>query len=143
MDKEKSLDIMKDPGELTPVVLPPVRRFFELSIPEKMAQPAPTSIRSKAAQMSLLRDQLLVRPCTKEEQTAGGIFIPERAQEGQIEGIVVVAGPGRYTENGMFIPNDVLVNDRVLYGKFAGIEYKLHDQSVRLITSADVIGIIR
>lgn len=126
-----------------PKVLAPVRRFFEMSIAAKLSEEAPKSIRSEATQMSLLRDQLLVRPCTKEEQTAGGLIIPERAQEAQIEGIVIVAGPGRYSEQGHFIPNDCFVGDRVLYGKFAGVEYKLHDQTVRLLTSNDVMGIIR
>lgn len=127
------------PAKLLPVPL----RFFEINVADKMATEQPKSIRRNASQMALLRDQILVRPCTKEEMTDGGLFIPERAQELQIEGIVVIAGPGRYTEQGMFIPNDVQVGDRILYGKFAGITYTLHGQEVRLITSGDVVGILR
>ena len=47
-----------------------------------------------------LHDRVLIRRLTAEEKTAGGIIIPDTAQEKPMEGEVVAVGPGARDESG-------------------------------------------
>ncbi len=45
-----------------------------------------------------LQDRVLVRPADAEEKTAGGIIIPDTAQEKPQKGTVMAVGPGKKDE---------------------------------------------
>jgi hypothetical protein len=45
-----------------------------------------------------LHDRVVIRRLNAEEKTAGGIIIPDTAQEKQMEGEVVATGPGARNE---------------------------------------------
>jgi chaperonin GroES len=47
-----------------------------------------------------LQDRVLIRRVEPEAKTAGGIFIPETAQEKPMEGEVVAVGPGARDADG-------------------------------------------
>ena len=47
-----------------------------------------------------LHDRVLVRRVEEEQKTAGGIIIPDTAQEKPMEGEVLSAGPGARGEDG-------------------------------------------
>ena len=72
-----------------------------------------------------LHDRVLVRRLDTEEKTAGGIIIPDTAQEKPQEGKIVAVGGGAKTEDGKIIPMDVKVGDKVLFGKWSGTEVKM------------------
>ena len=54
-----------------------------------------------------LQDRVLIRRVEPEAKTAGGIFIPDTAQEKPMEGEVVAVGPGTRDEDGKLHPLDV------------------------------------
>ncbi|MFI4983240.1 MAG: co-chaperone GroES, partial [Nevskiales bacterium] len=56
-----------------------------------------------------LQDRVLIRRLTQDEKTAGGIIIPDTAQEKPMEGEVIAAGPGTRGEDGTLHPLDVKV----------------------------------
>ena len=60
---------------------------------------------------------VVVRRIDAEAKTAGGIIIPDTAQEKPQEGEVIAVGPGGRDEAGKLIPIDVKAGDRVLFGK--------------------------
>ena len=60
-----------------------------------------------------LHDRVVVRRLDSEERTAGGIIIPDTAQEKPMEGEVVAVGPGARDENGKLIAPEVKARDRV------------------------------
>ena len=62
-----------------------------------------------------LHDRVLIKVLDSEEKTAGGIIIPDTAQEKPQEGKVVAIGGGAKTEDGKKIPMDVKVGDKVLF----------------------------
>ena len=47
-----------------------------------------------------LHDRVVVRRLNAEEKTAGGIIIPDTAQEKPMEGEVIAAGPESHPSNG-------------------------------------------
>ncbi len=62
-----------------------------------------------------LHDRVVVRRVESEEKTAGGIIIPDTAQEKPSEGEIVAVGSGARDESGKLVPLDVKVGDRVLF----------------------------
>ena len=72
-----------------------------------------------------LHDRVLIEVLNSSEKTAGGIIIPDTAQEKPQEGKVIAVGGGAKTEDGKLIPMDVKVGDKVLFGKWSGTEIKI------------------
>ena len=89
-----------------------------------------------------LHDRVLVERVDQDEKTAGGIIIPETAQEKPMEGRIVAAGPGAKSEDGSVSPLDVKVGDRVLFGKWSGTEVKIDGKDLLIMKEADIMGII-
>ena len=89
-----------------------------------------------------LHDRVLVRRLGEEEKTAGGIIIPDTAQEKPSEGKIVAVGPGAREKDGSFVPMEVKVGDRILFGKWSGTEATIDGQELLIMQESDVIGII-
>ena len=89
-----------------------------------------------------LHDRVVVRRVTAEEKTAGGIIIPDSAQEKPQEGEVIAVGPGGRDEAGKLIPIDIKVHDRVLFGKWSGTEVKIDGEDLLIMKESDVMGVI-
>ena len=89
-----------------------------------------------------LQDSVLVRRVEPEAKTAGGIFIPDTAQEKPTEGEVVAVGPGMRDEEGEVHPLDVKSGDRVLFGKWSGTEVKLDGEDLMIMKEVDIMGVL-
>jgi chaperonin GroES len=89
-----------------------------------------------------LHDRVVIEPLDREEKTAGGIIVPDTAQEKPMRGKVLVTGPGACGEDGALLPMEVKRGDTVLYGKFSGTEVKIDDNDVLIMREGDVMGII-
>ena len=79
-----------------------------------------------------LHDRVLIEVLDSSEKTAGGIIIPDTAQEKPQEGKVIAVGGGAKTEDGKLIPMDVKVGDKVLFGKWSGTEIKIDSKELYL-----------
>ena len=90
-----------------------------------------------------LGDRLVVKPVEQEEQTASGIFLPETAKEKPQQGTVVASGPGARKESGERIPMDVVVDDKVLYAKYAGTSIKLEGDEYLILKESDVLAVVQ
>jgi chaperonin GroES len=93
-------------------------------------------------QIRPLHDRVLIRRLDSEEKTAGGIIIPDTAQEKPMEGEVLAAGDGIRNESGQIQALDVKVGDRVLFGKFSGTEVTIDGNDLIIMKEADIMGII-
>jgi len=89
-----------------------------------------------------LHDRVVVRRLKQDEKTAGGIIIPDTAQEKPMEGEIIAAGPGARNEAGALVPLDVKIGDRVLFGKWSGTEVKLDGEELMIMKESDIMGII-
>ncbi len=89
-----------------------------------------------------LHDRVLVRRVEAEAKTAGGIIIPDTAQEKPQEGEVVAAGEGTRDEDGDRIPLDVKAGDRILFGKWSGTEVKVNGEDLLIMKESDILGIL-
>ena len=89
-----------------------------------------------------LHDRVIVKRIEEEEQTKGGIIIPDTAKEKPIEGKIVAAGNGKVLENGSKAPLEVKKGDKVLFGKYAGTDIKIDGEEHLIMREDDIIAIM-
>jgi chaperonin GroES len=89
-----------------------------------------------------LHDRVVVRRIESEAKSAGGIIIPDTAQEKPQEGEIIAAGPGARDEAGKLVPLDVKPGDRILFGKWSGTEVKIDGEDLLIMKESDVMGVI-
>jgi chaperonin GroES len=89
-----------------------------------------------------LHDRVLVRRLEGESKTAGGVIIPDTAQEKPQEGEIVAVGSGARSEDGKVTPLDVKKGDKILFGKWSGTEVKIDGEELIIMKESDVMGII-
>src|SRR5215210_6477600 len=89
-----------------------------------------------------LHDRVLIRRIEAADKTAGGIIIPDTAQEKPQEGEVVSVGTGTRADDGSITPLDLKAGDRILFGKWSGSEVKLDGEDLLIMKESDVLGIV-
>ena len=89
-----------------------------------------------------LHDRVVVSRFAEETKTAGGIIIPDSAQEKPSEGKIIAVGNGIRGEDGSVTPLDVKEGDHVLFGKFGGTEIKVDGEELMILRESDILGII-
>ncbi len=93
-------------------------------------------------QFKPLYDKVLVKRVQAEQKTKSGLYIPDTAKEKPLEGVVIAVGTGKITEAGKELPLTVKINDKVLFGKFAGSEIKIDGEEYLLMKEDEILGII-
>ena len=89
-----------------------------------------------------LADRVIVKPMEAEEQTKGGIILPDTAKEKPVEGTVIAAGPGRVSDEGKVIAMEIKKGDKVLYGKYSGSEVTVEGEDYLIMRESDIFAII-
>ncbi len=89
-----------------------------------------------------LHDRVVVRRVEADTKTAGGIIIPDSAQEKPAEGEIVSVGSGARDESGKLVELDVKAGDRVLFGKWSGTEVKINGEDLLIMKESDIMGVI-
>ncbi|MEI6348227.1 MAG: co-chaperone GroES [Bacteroidota bacterium] len=84
-----------------------------------------------------LADRVVLEPSVAEEKTSGGIIIPDTAKEKPQKGVVLAVGNGKKDE-----PMTVKVNDKVLYGKYAGTEITVDGKNYLIMKESDILAVI-
>jgi chaperonin GroES len=79
-----------------------------------------------------LGDRIVVKMVEMETKTAGGILIPQTAQEKTQEGVVLAVGDDEAIK--------VKVNDKVIYDKYAGTTIKVAGEEQLILKASDVLA---
>ncbi|MFZ5955244.1 MAG: co-chaperone GroES [Nanoarchaeota archaeon] len=80
-------------------------------------------------------ERVLIKPATKKEKTASGIYIPESAQEEKKEGEVISVGEGK---DGKTIP--IKPGDKVIYGGYSSEEIELNGVKHIFVEFKDILA---
>ena len=83
---------------------------------------------------------MVIKPVEREEVSAGGILLPDTAQEKPQEGKVVAVGPGRTGDDGKRIAMESTVGDLVLYSKYAGSDVKEEGEEYLILRETDILA---
>jgi chaperonin GroES len=89
-----------------------------------------------------LHDRVVVKRIDADAKSAGGIIIPDTAQEKPSQGEVIAVGPGGRDEAGKLVPIDLHVGDRVLFGKWSGTEVKIDGEDLLIMKESDIMGVL-
>jgi len=89
-----------------------------------------------------LGDKIVIKVIEDAEQTSGGIFIPDSAKEKSQKGEVIAVGEGRLNEKSEREPMDVKVGEVVLFAKYAGTDVKVGNETLKVMSVSDVLGVI-
>ncbi|MGN0012259.1 MAG: co-chaperone GroES [Candidatus Bruticola sp.] len=89
-----------------------------------------------------LGDRVVVKRLASEQKTAGGIYIPESAQEKPMKCEVVAVGSGKLLDNGKRNHMEVEVGQTVLLGKYSGTEIKLDGQEYVIVDQREIMGVL-
>lgn len=81
-----------------------------------------------------LGERILVEIKTSEEKTAGGIVIPQAAQEKTQEGIVISVGESPDIK--------VKSGDIIIYDKYAGTQIKIDEKDHLILKNEDVLAVV-
>ena len=87
-----------------------------------------------------LDDRVVVEPLAAEETTAGGIVLPDSAQEKPQRGKIVAVGPGKLLESGERGELSVTVGDEVIFGKYGGTEIEIEGSDVKILRESDILA---
>ena len=90
-----------------------------------------------------LHDRVVVERIDADAKSAGGILIPDSAQEKPSQGEIIAVGPGGRDEVGKLIPIDLKKGDRVLFGKWSGIEVKIDGEDLLIMKESDIMGVLQ
>jgi len=89
-----------------------------------------------------LHDRVVVKRLEEDQKTAGGIIIPDTAQEKPQTGEVVAVGNGVKNDNGDISALDVKAGDTVLFGKWSGTEVKIDGSDLLIMKESDIMGVL-
>jgi chaperonin GroES len=87
-----------------------------------------------------LDDRVVVKPIDAEQTTAGGIVLPDSAQEKPQRGTILAVGPGRLLDNGQRGELSVAVKDEVIYGKYGGSDIEVEGEELKILRESDILA---
>ena len=87
-----------------------------------------------------LDDRVVVEPLEAEQMTAGGIVLPDAAQEKPQRGKVIATGPGKLLDSGNRGELSVKVGDEVIYGKYGGTDIEIGGDDVKILRESDILA---
>ena len=89
-----------------------------------------------------LADRVVVEPAPAEDKSAGGIILPDTAQEKPQQGMIVAAGPGKVSDSGNLLEMTVKKGDKVLYGKYSGSEVTFDGIEYVIMRESDILAVL-
>lgn len=91
--------------------------------------------------MKLKGENVLVRPEPWTVMKLGSILLPENTKQVFARGVVVTAGPGPYTINGVQLAIEVKEGDHILYWVKAAIDITLDGENMHIVTEREILGV--
>src|SRR5687767_1562182 len=88
-----------------------------------------------------LGDRVLVKRVEQTQKTAGGIYLPDTAQEEPQFGTVVRTGPGKF-EDGKNRPLSIKEGDKVIFGKYSGTKVKVDEDELLFMREEDIMAVV-
>lgn len=101
-----------------------------------------TTGKSTSKKLQPLGDRIVVEREASEEQTAGGIYLPQSAKNKPSRGTVISVGDGKLLKDGSRSKLQVKSGDRVLFTTYGPDEIKIGEEEYLLMREDDVLAVI-
>ena len=86
-------------------------------------------------------DRVLVELIEEEVSKVGSLYVPDTAKEKPQRGKIVAVGDGRLDGKDI-VPMRVKMGDKVLFGKYAGVELKYEDKDYLILNEHDILVVM-
>ncbi|MCS7088790.1 MAG: co-chaperone GroES [Thermoflexales bacterium] len=96
---------------------------------------ATNAVKEQTPNIQPLGTRVLIRPIEQEMRTPSGLVLPETAKEKPQIGVVLAVGDSEDIK--------VKVNDKVLYAKYSGTEFKHDGVTYLIMDNNDILAIVR
>ncbi len=87
-----------------------------------------------------LDDRVVLKVLDPEEQTAGGIVLPDSAREKPQRGKVKAIGNGKRLDDGRRVKPDVKKGDVVLFGKYTGSDVVIDGVEFKIMRETEILA---
>ena len=94
----------------------------------------------KAVTLKPLDDRVVVQVLDAEVKTAGGILLPDNAQQKPQQGKVISTGPGKLLESGARASMSVKVGDTVMFAKYGGSDVEVNGTEYKIMRESDLLA---
>lgn len=89
-----------------------------------------------------LGDRVVVKPVDEMvEKTAGGLYLPESAQEKPQLAEVVAVGPGKRNDDGSLSPIALSPGQRIFHSRYGGTTVKVGGQEYIIVREDDILAV--
>lgn len=88
------------------------------------------------------QDRVVVKVKETEDQTKGGIILPDNYKEEKAEGTIISVGPGKVLDNGQRKHVRLSPGQHVVFGKWAGEDVKIEDTTYKIVRENDVLAVL-
>ena len=89
-----------------------------------------------------LDDRVLVKQSDAETKTAGGIVLPDSAQEKPQRGKVVACGKGKRLDSGKRGAMSVKKGDEIVYSRYGGSEVEVDKDKYVILRESDILAVV-
>ena len=89
-----------------------------------------------------LGDKIVVKRMDAEEVTAGGILLPDSAQEKPAQGKILAVGNGRLLADGSRAGFQVSEGVRVLFSSYAGSEIEIDGNHLLIMSESEILAVL-
>ena len=89
-----------------------------------------------------LGDKIVVKRMDAEEVTAGGILLPDSAQEKPAQGKILAVGNGKMLVDGTRAEFQVSEGDRVLFSSYAGSEIEIDGNHLLIMSESEILAVL-
>ncbi|HTQ37985.1 MAG TPA: co-chaperone GroES [Pirellulales bacterium] len=87
-------------------------------------------------------NHVVIKRMEGEKKTAGGIVLPDSAQQKPQQGRVLSVGDGRRRKDGARLQSQVQEGDRVLFSTYSGMEVEVDGEKLLIMTEDDILAVI-
>ena len=103
---------------------------------------ATKSKKKSKLQLQPLGDRVVVEREESAEITAGGIVLPDSAQDKPARGVVAALGTGRLLDDGSRAEFQIKVGDCVLFGQYGPETIKVGDDEYLLLREDEILAVL-
>jgi len=100
-----------------------------------------TATKSKI-KLQPLGDRVVIQREEAESTTAGGIVLPDSAQDKPARGKIVSVGDGRLLDDGSRSEFQVKKGDIVIFNSYSGETFKVGDEELLLMREDEILAVI-
>jgi len=85
-------------------------------------------------------DRIVIQVLEAQNTSAGGIILPESAQEKPQQGKVTAVGNGRLLDDGTRQPLELKKGNLIIFGKYSGTDVKVDGKEFKIMRESEVLA---